>query len=199
MENARTTQTERSDGQERIIDFLREADAIRPATGFQEKVKALLSILSEEERVALRKRSEQKGLAPAVGNEGLVMMLIQSLWMQETHQGRDYYQHLKAEMEEGHQNRLKIVAEFKRTARAELAEIKRWMNERSYSEKLAAVIVWHLINKEHLFEGPDKHIGNKYFAAWEQDVIAASQNPETLPAELVPVTRAAASWLGMEE
>ncbi len=97
MKNSRTTQNSRSKGHRRIIDFLKEADAIEPVGNFDEKVRAIVSILTNEERAALAKRLEQKTVGLAIGNEGLVLMLVQSLWMQETRQGRDYFRGLEAE------------------------------------------------------------------------------------------------------
>lgn len=71
--------------------------------------------------------------------------------------------------------------------------IKRWLQNRSYSEKLAAVILWQLTSKECHLEEPDNRIGNTLFRQWEKEVVTKSGDSEYLesaPADEVAVTAA---------
>lgn len=90
-----------------------------------------------------------------------------------------------------------------------LRTIKQWLSNRTYSEKLCAILMWQLINKASTFDEPDDDIGNRTFSKWEEEIIEASGDIKKLVhdnsglseesvTELVAVTSTAATWIPME-
>jgi hypothetical protein len=86
--------------------------------------------------------------------------------------------------------------------------IKHWMAERTFTEKLTAVLLWQLNNKESCFEGPDRKLPNELFLDWEEEIIQASENPAKMMAdhdgfgdetraEIIAVTMKCATWIPM--
>ena len=76
--------------------------------------------------------------------------------------------------------------------------LKEWMQRRTYAEKLAAVALWQLISNESDFEKPDNDIGNRFANQWEDEVTAASADPDYLhkaDPEEVAVTAAVAMMI----
>lgn len=62
-----------------------------------------------------------------------------------------------------------------------LQTIKRYLGRVSFQEKLTAVLLWQLINKETEFEKPDKgKIGNDYYRQWQDDIIKTCGDPKYL-------------------
>jgi hypothetical protein len=61
--------------------------------------------------------------------------------------------------------------------------LQSWLSKRNYSEKLTTILLWQLINKEHIYktEGYCKSdIGNDYYKQFEQEIVNASQDEEYL-------------------
>lgn len=82
--------------------------------------------------------------------------------------------------------------------------LQNWLSKRSYAEKLTAVTLWQLINKEHIYkaEGYCKgRIGNELFREYEQAVVNASQDKDyltTADSEEVSVTGLITGLLPMQ-
>lgn len=57
-----------------------------------------------------------------------------------------------------------------------LFAVKKWLNKRSYAEKLTAVLVGKLIEVESIYEEPDNLIGNNFSKQFEDEVLEASMN-----------------------
>ena len=69
--------------------------------GFDEKLQAILSVLNQQERAAMIERVENPNLSTAVGNEGIALLLIESIWMKETEEGKAFYRKLQASLNSG--------------------------------------------------------------------------------------------------
>ena len=68
------------------------------------------------------------------------------------------------------------IEKKERTLKKNLPEIKAWLDQCTYREKLTAVLTWQLINKEHLFDKPDNHIGNEVFSQFEDEITNYNTN-----------------------
>ena len=61
-----------------------------------------------------------------------------------------------------------------------LRTIKRWLKQRTHREKLAAILMLELLQKEGEFNKPDDNAGNDLIALWRTEIIDASGDPEYL-------------------
>jgi len=68
-------------------------------------------------------------------------------------------------------NIITCIEEKEKTLKENLPVIKAWMNQCTYREKLTAVLLWQLINKEDLFDKPYDLIGNEFSRQWENEII----------------------------
>ena len=69
--------------------------------------------------------------------------------------------------------------------------VRRWMENRTYTEKLTAVLMSQLFAKELCFDGSDRSIGNDFCHRWEKEVMAHSADSQYL--ESAPANEAAAT------
>ena len=91
-----------------------------------------------------------------------------------------------------------------------LAVIRRWTAERTFSEKLTAILLWQLSNKDSTFEKPDRHIADELFNRWEEEITAAIEDVATFISEhqqkldvqqiseLLVVAAKVATWIPMQ-
>jgi len=86
-------------------------------------------------------------------------------------------------MERVETNQATITGEEQRTGKEgdpALKTIKRWLSKRTFQEKLTAVLLAELLEKESEFDEPDKKIGNETLRRWRYEVIRASGDTEYL-------------------
>ena len=58
-----------------------------------------------------------------------------------------------------------------------IAAVRQWMAQRSFTEKLTAVMLWQLARIENVFEGPDNKIGNDLYSQFNADVLGETEVP----------------------
>lgn len=58
-----------------------------------------------------------------------------------------------------------------------LKPIKKWLSERTYTEKLSAVLISQLLMVESMYEKPDDEIGDNLLDQWQREIIETLSNP----------------------
>lgn len=58
-----------------------------------------------------------------------------------------------------------------------MTAVRDWMAQRSFSEKLTAVMLWQLARIEHVFEGTDAKIGNDIYTDFSTDILCETDVP----------------------
>jgi len=58
-----------------------------------------------------------------------------------------------------------------------IAAVKEWMAQRSFNEKLTAVLLWQLARIENVLEGPDNKIGNDLYNQFNEDILGETEVP----------------------
>ena len=79
-----------------------------------------------------------------------------------------------------------------------LRTIKRWMQQTTYRERLTAILLLELLQKETEFDKPDNSIGNDLISQWRTEIIDAGGNSEFFSktdAEEIAVTSATAMMI----
>jgi hypothetical protein len=58
-----------------------------------------------------------------------------------------------------------------------ITAVREWLAQRSFNEKLTAVMLWQLARIEHVFEGADAKIGNDLYSLFNADVLGETDVP----------------------
>lgn len=99
-----------------------------------------------------------------------------------------------------------VSPEAKTQSNPGLRTIRQWLSNRMYTEKLCAILVCQLLEKENTFDEPDDDIANQIITEWEQEIIEASGDIKKLiydnsglseesVAELAVVTSTVSAWI----
>ena len=58
-----------------------------------------------------------------------------------------------------------------------ITAVREWMAQRTFNEKLTAVLLWQLARIEHVFEGSDGKIGNDIYNQFNEDILGETDVP----------------------
>ena len=171
----KSKRAKRSKGNLKIEATLKDLE-IHPVTEFREKVAAVMSILTAAERKALLKLIEgsDRKVSTPVGNERIVLLLIKSLWMRETEEGKGFAKEIQQKVQKPNPEYQGNVERLQR----HLPQIKRWMDGCTFREKLTAILCQQLISKESLFKSPNENIGSRYFKRFKSEITSAQKSKE---------------------
>jgi len=59
-----------------------------------------------------------------------------------------------------------------------ITTVREWMAQRSFNEKLTAVMLWQLARIESVFKGPDGTVGNDLYNQFNADVLGETDVPD---------------------